>query len=76
MYGSAAALPVFRKQKAGHVINTLSTAGIKIVPTMAVYAGTKNAGRTISEGLRQESGPDLRPTAQGTLAAGQGEEGG
>ena len=29
---------------------------------MAVYAGTKNAVRTISEGLRQESGPNLRVT--------------
>ena len=62
LYGIAAALPVFRKQKSGHIINTLSTAGIKIVPTMAVYAGTKNAVRTLSEGLRQEAGPDLRVT--------------
>ncbi|HEY4059472.1 MAG TPA: SDR family oxidoreductase [Kofleriaceae bacterium] len=62
LYGIAAALPVFRAQKSGHIINTLSTAGIKIVPTMAVYAGTKNAVRTISEGLRQEAGPDLRVT--------------
>ena len=62
LYGIAAALPIFRAQKSGHIINTLSTAGIKIVPTMAVYAGTKNAVRTISEGLRQEAGPDLRVT--------------
>jgi len=62
LYGIAAALPVFRAQQSGHIINTLSTAGIKIVPTMAVYAGTKNAVRTISEGLRQEAGPNLRVT--------------
>ena len=62
LYGIAAALPVFRAQQAGHIINTLSTAGLKIVPTMAVYAGTKNAVRTISEGLRQEAGPHLRVT--------------
>ena len=62
LHGIAAALPVFRAQKAGHFINTLSTAGIKVVPTMAVYAGTKNAVRTLSEGLRQEAGPDLRVT--------------
>src|SRR5262249_39118676 len=30
-------------------------AGLKIVPTMAVYAATKNAVRTLMEGLRQES---------------------
>ena len=34
---------------------TVSTAGLKIVPTMAVYAATKNAVRTLLEGLRQES---------------------
>ncbi|AMM20955.1 oxidoreductase [Frondihabitans sp. PAMC 28766] len=62
LWGISAALPVFRAQKAGHFVNILSTAGIKIVPTMAVYAATKNAGRTITEGLRQESGADLRVT--------------
>ncbi|GAB3280624.1 SDR family oxidoreductase [Larkinella harenae] len=55
LYGLAAALPVFKKSGSGHFINILSTAGISIVPTMGVYAGTKNAIRTISEGLRQES---------------------
>lgn len=63
LYGIAAALPVFRRQGFGHFINTLSTAGIQIVPAMAVYAGTKNAVRAISEGLRQEAGPSLRVTS-------------
>lgn len=62
LYGIAAALPVFRRQGFGHIINTLSTAGLKIVPTMAVYAGSKNAVRAISEGLRQEAGDKLRVT--------------
>jgi NADP-dependent 3-hydroxy acid dehydrogenase YdfG len=62
LYGVAAALPVFREQGFGHVVNVVSTAGLKIVPTMAVYAATKNAVRTFSEGLRQEAGPDLRVT--------------
>jgi NADP-dependent 3-hydroxy acid dehydrogenase YdfG len=62
LFGIAAALPLFRAQGSGHFVNILSTAGISIVPTMAVYAATKNAGRTITEGLRQESGPDLRVT--------------
>lgn len=62
LYGIAAALPLFRRQGFGHFINTLSTAGIKIVPTMAVYAGSKNAVRTITEALRQEAGPLLRVT--------------
>lgn len=62
LYGIAAALPVFRRQGSGHIINTLSTAGLKIVPTMAVYAGSKNAVRAISEGLRQEADDKLRVT--------------
>jgi len=55
LYGIAAALPVFRRQGRGHLVTTVSTAGLKIVPTQAVYAATKNAVRTLLEGLRQES---------------------
>src|SRR6266436_9643930 len=62
LYGIAAALPVFRKQGFGHFVNIASTAGLKIVPTMAVYSGTKLAVRAISEGLRQEAGDKLRVT--------------
>jgi NADP-dependent 3-hydroxy acid dehydrogenase YdfG len=62
LYGIAAALPVFRKQGAGHFVNTASTAGHRIVPNQSVYAGTKFAVRAISEGLRQEAGADLRVT--------------
>lgn len=53
--GIAAALPVFRSQGRGHFVTTVSTAGLKIVPNVAVYAATKNAVRTVMEGLRQES---------------------
>lgn len=62
LYGIAAALPIFRRQGFGHFVNTISTAGIRISPTMAVYAATKNAARTITEGLRLEAGPRLRVT--------------
>lgn len=55
LHGIAAALPVFRRQGRGHFVTTVSTSGLKIVPTQAVYAGTKNAVRTIMEALRQES---------------------
>jgi NADP-dependent 3-hydroxy acid dehydrogenase YdfG len=62
--GIAAALPVFRRQGRGHLVTTLSTSGLKITPTMAVYAATKNAVRTLLEGLRQESTDGvLRTTA-------------
>lgn len=53
--GVDAALPIFEQQGRGHFVTIVSTAGLKIVPTMAVYAATKNAVRTMLEGLRQES---------------------
>ena len=62
LYGIAAALPVFARQGSGHVINVISTSGVKIVPTQGVYAATKNAVRTVTEALRQEAGPNLRVT--------------
>ncbi|MDJ1492163.1 SDR family oxidoreductase [Cytophagaceae bacterium DM2B3-1] len=62
LYGIAAAMPVFLKQGSGHIVNVISTSGIKIVPTQGVYAGTKNAVRTITEALRQESAGQVRVT--------------
>lgn len=56
LYGIAAALPVFQKQKAGHFINVGSIAAHKVAPGGAVYSGTKFAVKAISEGLRQEGG--------------------
>ncbi|WP_433174387.1 SDR family oxidoreductase [Actinoallomurus sp. CA-150999] len=64
LHGIAAALPVFRRQGQGHLVTTVSTSGLKIVPTQAVYAATKNAVRTLLEALRQESTDGmLRTTA-------------
>ncbi|WP_344564419.1 SDR family oxidoreductase [Streptomyces axinellae] len=62
LYGIAAALPVFRERGSGHFVHTVSTSGLRIVPTQTVYAATKNAVRTLSEGLRQEAGDSLRVT--------------
>jgi NADP-dependent 3-hydroxy acid dehydrogenase YdfG len=62
LFGIAAALPVFKSQNFGHIINIISTSGIKISPLQGVYAGTKNAVRTIAEALRQESGGKYRVT--------------
>lgn len=59
--GIAAALPAF-EAGGGHIVNVVSTAGLKIVPTMGVYAATKNAVRTLTEALRQESQAGLRVT--------------
>lgn len=55
LHGIAAALPVFRRQGHGDFVTVVSTAGLKIVPEMGVYAATKNAVRTLLEALRQES---------------------
>ncbi|WP_184542368.1 SDR family oxidoreductase [Mucilaginibacter sp. FT3.2] len=62
LHGIAAALPVFRKQGFGHVINTASTAAFVINPLSVIYSATKFAVRAISEGLRQEAGANLRVT--------------
>ncbi|MEJ2901618.1 SDR family oxidoreductase [Pedobacter panaciterrae] len=62
LYGMAAAIPIFKQQRSGHIVNIISTSGIKIVPMQGVYAGTKNAIRTIAEAFRQESDGNIRIT--------------
>jgi NADP-dependent 3-hydroxy acid dehydrogenase YdfG len=62
LYGMASAIPVFRQQQSGHIVNIISTSGIKIVAMQGVYAGTKNAIRTIAEAFRQESDGTIRIT--------------
>ncbi|WP_230983032.1 SDR family oxidoreductase [Inquilinus limosus] len=62
LYGVAAALPVFRAQGSGHIVNVTSVADRRIVPTAAVYSATKYAVRAFSEGLRQEIGGGIRVT--------------
>ncbi|MFD8749526.1 SDR family oxidoreductase [Kitasatospora sp. NPDC059577] len=60
--GIAAALPVFREQRSGHFVTIASTAAYVVKSPQAVYAATKTAVKVLSEGLRQEAGPDLRVT--------------
>lgn len=60
--GIGAALPVFRRQGSGHFVNVSSTAAHVVKSPQAVYAATKTAVNVLSEGLRQESGPDLSVT--------------
>ncbi len=62
LYGIAAALPLMKEQKSGHVINIASAAGLAVFPTGAVYCATKFAVRALSEGLRLEVGGDIRVT--------------
>ncbi|WP_329141417.1 SDR family oxidoreductase [Streptomyces sp. NBC_00670] len=60
--GIGAALPVFRRQRSGQFVTVASTAAHVVKAPMGVYAATKTAVKILSEGLRQESGPDLRVT--------------
>ncbi|MEV0125887.1 SDR family oxidoreductase [Streptomyces sp. NPDC050703] len=62
LHGIAAALPVMRARGGGHFVNVASVGAYEISPTAAVYCATKFAVRAISEGLRQESGGDIRVT--------------
>lgn len=52
--GIAAVLPRFLAQKSGHVVNVASVGAHLVLPTAAVYCGTKYAVWAITEGLRQE----------------------
>lgn len=61
LHGIAAVLPRFIAQHDGHVINVASIAAHMVVPTAAVYCGTKHAVRAITEGLRLEH-DDIRAT--------------
>lgn len=63
LYGIAAVLPHMSRQKSGHIINVSSVAGHKVGAGGVVYAATKHAVLTISEGLRQEVKPyNIRTT--------------
>ncbi|WCK55487.1 SDR family oxidoreductase [Aneurinibacillus sp. Ricciae_BoGa-3] len=59
LYGIAAVLPHMEQQKEGHIINISSVAGHEVMPSSAVYSGTKFAVRAITEGLRKELPADL-----------------
>ncbi|MEU3910042.1 SDR family oxidoreductase [Streptomyces sp. NPDC029721] len=60
--GIGAALPIFRRQRFGQFVNVGSTAAYVVKSPQGVYAATKTAVKVLTEGLRQESGPDLRVT--------------
>ncbi|RZQ62442.1 SDR family oxidoreductase [Amycolatopsis suaedae] len=62
LHGIAATLPCFADQGAGHFVTIASIGAHQVVPTSAVYSGTKYAAWAITEGLRQESDPSIRVT--------------
>ncbi len=62
LYGIAAVLPHFTARGAGHFVTVASVGAHQVVPTSAVYSGTKYAAWAITEGLRQEADPSVRVT--------------
>jgi short-subunit dehydrogenase len=59
-YAARSALPVFRRQRAGHLIFVSSIVGKRGVPEMGAYAATKFAQVGLAECLRAElSGSDI-----------------
>lgn len=55
LYGVAAIMPEFTKQKSGQIITTSSVAGIKSYPNAGIYGATKFAVRNLMEVIRMES---------------------
>ena len=51
------ALPVMIEQRAGHIINMCSMAGLVATPTYTIYAACKHAVHGFSEALRREVKP-------------------
>lgn len=54
IHGCHLFIPIFKKQKAGHIFNTASIAAISCAPTMGAYNLTKAAVVAISETLHGE----------------------
>lgn len=62
LYGINALLPHFTRQQGGHFVTVASIAAHEVVPTAAVYCGSKYAAWAITEGLRQASDPSIQVT--------------
>ena len=52
------AVPVFRKQGGGCIVNTSSTAGLRPRPGLVWYNGSKGAANTITKAMAAELAPD------------------
>jgi 3-oxoacyl-[acyl-carrier protein] reductase len=57
-FGCQVAVPVFRKQGGGVIINIGSTAGLRPRPGLSAYNATKGAVHTLTKGLAGELAPD------------------
>jgi NADP-dependent 3-hydroxy acid dehydrogenase YdfG len=70
LYGIAAALPIMREQRRGHIINISSDADRKVFPGSAVYSATKAAVTLLSEGLRAELAREKMPIRVTSISPG------
>ncbi|MES2692282.1 MAG: SDR family oxidoreductase [Verrucomicrobiota bacterium] len=67
--GSQAALRAMTPQRAGHIINIISTASLRGIPTESVYCAAKWGVRGFTQGLREEAAP-LGIRVSGVLPGG------
>lgn len=62
--GSQAALRAMAPQRRGHIVNIISTASLRGIPTETVYCAAKWGARGFTQGLREEAAPlGVRVTA-------------
>jgi NAD(P)-dependent dehydrogenase (short-subunit alcohol dehydrogenase family) len=62
--GSQAALRAMSERSRGHIINIISTAGLRGIPNETVYCAAKWGARGFTQGLREEAAPlGIRVTA-------------
>ena len=62
--GSQAALRAMTPRRRGHIVNILSTAALRGIPTETVYSAAKWGARGFTQGLREEAAPlNIRVTA-------------
>lgn len=52
-----------QEQQSGQIVNVSSVGAYSVTPTAVIYCATKYAVRAITDGLRQEVGPDIRVTS-------------
>lgn len=55
--GSQCALRVMAPRRRGHIVNIVSTAALRGIPTESVYCATKWGVRGFTQGLREEAAP-------------------
>ena len=62
--GSQAALRLMMPRRRGHIVNVISTASLRGIPTETVYCAAKWGVRGFTHGLREEAAPfNIRVTA-------------